>query len=310
MRSRNDAANYGHGRPPVVPGTENLNLGKRKHAELETDNHGNAKLQEYLEVMQPPSKSRIWANEDSKVIKATNRRAPSPPLLVVDEGENDKDYEMVPKKPTKPSILEEVGGEQPLNSKSTRTTDASTNMNSIVDEALQLPVRTPPPPSDGDWLRLRTSRLLDLVKDDDANELARDEEKKAERGVISESSMNKKFKDPSIHAGEVTNIGSSIPVAPLNFSKDTSNASGRLFVRNLPYTATEEDLKRHFESNGPASIIEVSLTEISSLVLSRDEYPDRDNLCTAYDVTRKSVLVDASLSDIEIFAAHLDLVPL
>lgn len=212
----------------------------------------------------------------------------------MDEGENDKDYEMVPKKPTKPSILEEVGGEQPLNSESTRTTDASTSMNSIGDEALQLPVRPHPPLSDEDWLRLRTSRLLDLVKDDDANELARDEEKKAERAVISESSMNKKVKDPSIHAGEVIKNGSSTSVTPLNPRTDASDASGRLFVRNLPYTATEEDLKRHFESNGPTSIIEVSLTEISSLVLSRDEYPDRDNLCTAYDVTRKSVLVDAS----------------
>ena len=213
--------------------------------------------------MQPPSKSRIWANEDSIVTKTPTSHAPSSLLQVINEGKNDKDYENVPRKSTKPRMTEEISGNLPRNSISTSTADVSSNMISIVDEVLKPPVRAPPPPSDEDWLRSRTSRLLDLVEDDDTLvskiELARDEEKEAERVVTSESSVSKKVKDQGGQEDEEPKGGSSTPMNPRS---DTSNTSGRLFVRNLPYTATEEDLKRHFESDGHTSITEVSLAEI------------------------------------------------
>lgn len=211
--------------------------------------------------MQPPSKSRIWANEYSTVTKAPDGHALSLPLQVVVEGKNNNDYENVAKKPTKPRMTEEVGGRLPLNSTSTSFVEVSTSMNPIVDEVLQLPFCAPSP-SDEDWLRSHTSRLLDLAKDDDALvsriELGQDAEKAAERADISESSVNTKFKDPSVQADEEFESGASTSVKLLDPRNDTSNTSGRLFVRNLSYTATEEDLKRHLESNGPTSIIEVS----------------------------------------------------
>lgn len=210
--------------------------------------------------MQPPSKSRIWANQDSVVTKSPDGRALSPPLQVMVEGKNNNDYENVPKKLTKARMTEEVGGRLPLISKSTSSAEVSTSMNPIVDEVLQLPVCAPPP-SDEDWLRSHTSRLLDIIKYDDAlvstTELGQDEEKGAERADISESLMNN-VKDPSVQADEERKSGCSTSVKPWDPRNDTSNTSGRLFVRNLSYIATEEDLKRHLESNGPTSIIEVS----------------------------------------------------
>lgn len=267
MRSRNDAADLGRGRPPIVPdrASEKPNFGKRKRADLEADNLGNAKLQEYLEVMQPPSRSMIWANEYSTDTRATNTCAPSLPLQVVDEGKNDKDYDNMSKKPTKSRMVEEPGGNLPLYSKSTSTADVFTDIEPIADESKQLPVRVHPPSSDEDWLRSRTSRLLDLVEDESAPvsrvELALAEEKEAERTFISKTSMNKTIKDPSVQADEETNSGSFLSVTPLNPRNESSHTSGRLFVRNLPYTATEEDLRRYFESDGNNSIIEVSLAE-------------------------------------------------
>lgn len=266
MRSQNRSANPGRGRLSNVSdrGSENPNLGKRKRADLEVDNHKNTKLQEYLEVMQLPSKSRIWSNEDSIVTKAPSGRARSPPRPVIDECKNDKDYENAPKKPTKRCMTEEVGGDLLLNSKSSSSADVSINMNPIVIE--ELPVCAPPPPTDEDWLRSRTTRLLDLVDGDEALastvERARDDENEAEGAVISGSSMNKEVKDPSVQTDEEIKSSFSTCDTPLNPINDINNASGRLFVRNLSYTATEDDLKKHFESNGHSSIIEVSLAEI------------------------------------------------
>lgn len=267
LRSRNDAVNLGSGLPSVVPdrGSEIAYLGKRKRADLEAYDDGNSKLQEFLEVMQPPSKSRIWANEDAIATKTLISHAPSSGLQVINEGKNDKDYENVPRQPTKPRMREEISGNSPRNSISSSTAEVSTNMIPILDEILKPPVRAPPPPSDEDWLRSRTSRLLDLVEDDETLvskiELARDEEKEAERAVTSESSTSKKIKDQGVQEDEETTGGSSKPMNPWSDADDTSDTSGRLFVRNLPYTATEEDLKRHFESNGHTFITEVSLAE-------------------------------------------------
>ena len=262
MRTRTNAAIFGR-RPSVIadPGSEHSNLGKRKRANLEADGHGNAKLQEYLEVMQLPSKCRIWANEDSAAVKAPNGRGARPTLQVIDESKNDKDYENPPKKLTKPRT-EEAGGNLLQKIRPTSTADVSRNMNPIFGEGVLLPSLAPPPPSDEDWLRSRSSRLLDLVEDDDTSvskiEPAQDDGEEAERTVISESSMTEKVKDPTGQADEEITNDSSTFGTPLD-----PNASGRLFVRNLPYTATDEEIKSHFESIRHNSIIEVSLTETS-----------------------------------------------
>lgn len=267
LRSQNHSTNPGRGRTSIVSdhGSENRNLGKRKRADLEADNHKNTKLQEYLEVMQLPSKSRIWSNEDSIVTNAPSGRARSPPLPVIDKCKDDNDYKNAPKKPTKHCMTEEVGGDLLLNSKSSSTADVTINMNPIVIE--ELPVRAPPPPTDEDWLRSRTTRLLDLVDGDEALastvERARDDENEAERAVISGSLMNKEVKDPSVQTDEEIKSGSSTCDTPLNPINDINNTSGRLFVRNLSYTATEDDLKKHLESNGHSSIIEVHVSKDS-----------------------------------------------
>ncbi len=74
----------------------------------------------------------------------------------------------------------------------------------------------------------------------------------------------------------------------------TTTAAGRLFIRNLPYTATDYDIRRHFEQLGCGQLEEVittvSLSIIQAIVLHMvyDEHPDRDNLCIhACDVTQE-----------------------
>lgn len=257
MKQRVDAANKGSGIPSGIDehDKQNANPGKRKRADLVHDDDGDARLQEYLEVMQPPSKSKIWANEDSLKTKIGTGQVSTSSTQLLGVSQQAKEYEHVPKKIKSFPIVQEVDESLHPNSASTTTTNDFTNPSPLVKET-HLPQSTAPPPSDEDWQRSRTSRLLGLIEAEDAPDvvapLKRNEEKlAAERPSIPQKLLEENV---SLQNQEVEGRTS---VDPMN---DTRPASGRLFVRNLSYTATEEEIKMHFESNARVSIVEVRLS--------------------------------------------------
>lgn len=137
--------------------------------------------------------------------------------------------------------------------------------------------------TDDQWLRSRTNGLLDIVDPDEVNKsVATGNTSSAECRVAAtglEPVEEMEFKegpgsaDPNINAIQGT---------------------GRLFVRNLPYSATEDDLRKFFEPFG--IIEEVRIFQLGSKWLY-DDYPDRDNLCLqASDASWTSILVDTSCS--------------
>ena len=92
--------------------------------------------------------------------------------------------------------------------------------------------------TDSDWLRARTSRVLDLV---DVDEIRT---KKSEPAVSED--------------GDSSSISSSHNVGPLMPASDSvvkhdleeSFANGRLFIRNLPYSADGADIRKLFSKYG------------------------------------------------------------
>ena len=280
--------NGGSEAPSVVAdhGLEKSSLGKRKRVDLKGEN---AKLQEYLEVMQPPSKSRIWANEDLARSKTKNDHPLSPAPQRVEEIQKDEEYEFVPKKPQKSRMFKEDSEPFEEVEISPQTLDISASITPSPAEKIETPEVAGPRSSDEDWLRSRTNRLLGLVEDKDilvsANELTRDKVEISEGSINATRLLNGRLLDPSSQTDERTEVTrESIPNTPLDISNELSAASRRLFVRNLSYTTTEEDLRRHFEGAEPNSIVEVSrmnfppeMLQVYDLV--NDEYPDRDSLC-------------------------------
>jgi multiple RNA-binding domain-containing protein 1 len=188
------------------------------------------KLKEFLEVMQPASKSKNWASQ------AVEDHTSEPPRKIqameVSGAESDEEYETVPKKhrqksPPKhdvPSMAAPVGPSEPP----------------IHDEEVVVP-SIAPDATDDDWLRGRTNRLLDLIDpadiptattraDNAVVEVAAEEPEVEEVPVVEENEDEEEEKpDPIVEAIQ---------------------SNGRLFVRNLPYTATEDDLRQHFEPFG------------------------------------------------------------
>lgn len=118
-----------------------------------------------------------------------------------------------------------------------------------------------PAASDEDWIRFKTSRTLDLVDHDDAVLVA-----EAADAGSTES-------DPKVATSQHPNtskvlVSSTEPDNTQPHNVETENASssqereslhtGRLFIRNLAYKTTEEELRRLFESRNFGSIAEVS----------------------------------------------------
>jgi multiple RNA-binding domain-containing protein 1 len=211
-----------------------LNSGtKRKRSDVDD---ADPKLKEFLEVMQSASKPKTWAiqgEDDSALEPPTKMQA-----IEVPEAESDGEYEAVPKKswktsPPKATIQTELVA---VSSIMERPTEG--------DEAVVAPAA--PDATDDDWLRNRTNRLLDLV---DPEELVHSRvEANANESTVAETTTDEPVtnEEPSIEEEEFEGFEDEKPDPVIEAIK----SNGRLFVRNLPYIASEEDLREHFETFG------------------------------------------------------------
>lgn len=218
------------------------------------------KLQEFLDVMQPPSKSKTWENQDRHAVH------PLPPDLANEgqasvENDSEADYEHVPKKrktPKTPTIQEtnEVITQIAHSERAEHARRGEPDSAKVLEqESLTISAG-----SDADWLRSRTSRLLGLADDVESRgspapamdvEMETNARLSQSKGLQSSSASEMTEKEFDQHESAVAGqIREEVAVH--------TTGNGRLFIRNLTYTVTEEDLRRHFESSNCGTIEEVS----------------------------------------------------
>lgn len=114
--------------------------------------------------------------------------------------------------------------------------------------------------SDSDWLRSRTSRLLGLL-DEDEEETHRsrgpkgeeDQEKGARKAppvedVLSEN-LPRDSSPPAVDNDEEAPAKGDVS-KPMDADESAIRESSRLFLRNLPFNATEDDLRAHLAAYG------------------------------------------------------------
>jgi multiple RNA-binding domain-containing protein 1 len=197
----------------------------------------NKKLQEFLEVMRPGAKSNTWSNEDHTEVAAPVQVPVA--METIEPDDRDDGFSDLPL--SKMALLSQTS----LVSNS-HTADASGTTGEVDVEM------TPPgdeamcPVSDADWLRSKTSRVLDLT--DDVDSLL------ATPTVISgQDVMPACAKEKETSPFSDTNMVPQHSLEQDEHTKalETISQSGRLFVRNLPYSATEQDLQEHFSICGP-----------------------------------------------------------
>ena len=244
--------------PEPGPTNTNGDVKNKRKREVLAEDGSKPRLQEFLEVMQPPSKSKIWENQDTPISLVSAQPIPKADNTVTPEAQSDDIYEHVPKKRKKERKIE--GGNMvpadppaPVNGAGVDVKTVPSDHDLFQETTLE-PLKKSSAASDADWLRSRTSRLLGLVDDDDVQPTALPEDAATEKTGLSEVPelvTEGSLSDASLQTDEEIEVEGAI------FENEAAG-NGRLFVRNLTYTTTEEDLRRHFEDGGHGTIEEVS----------------------------------------------------
>ncbi|KAL6876618.1 RNA-binding domain-containing protein [Trichoderma novae-zelandiae] len=228
---------------------------KRKREDLD---ESDPKLREFLRVMKTGKKG-VLADETNPDADMAGLATGGDALV---EGESDDEYEQIPKSKEKLRKTESseasrslVTGQRPPRETSDQTTLPPAKEVVAGDVKPQETEKLPQHDAgatDDDWLRSRTNRLLDLVDPDD---LPRPAESAVEAETVVQDDGDNGDTPPSPRdAVEEETPAEADDRGAEGVGADDAIATimrtSRLFVRNLPYTTTEEDLHREFGKFG------------------------------------------------------------
>lgn len=248
----------------VKPATESTSALKRKRGSPEPVTQ-DPKLQEFLQAMQAPSKLRGHAGADPEVMKAAGQMEDMNVKVPVPEAESDSEYENVPKK------ARSAKTEKPSQEKSQSEAmdvdqlvaagaqQAETVGEDKAEDDAAADGQTPAALTDDDWLRSRTSRLLGLAEDDDEDALSAPPPTTSATQHLPQKASDEDFEgfedDDATNAKEVVQPEQAEEdpaenAAPVDEVEAKIRESRRLYLRNLSYNVTEEDLRGAFDSFG------------------------------------------------------------
>lgn len=228
------------------------------------DGKEGTKFEEYLNVMQPPKKAARFTEEElvgghhddnpdeHNAARVSDRSQVDTGPLLIHQNQNIKPISEPPKT-TVARLNQSIGTSQEPDPADDLLEKAQ------KEEDSGAPAR--PAASDKDWIRCRTSRTLDLIDHDDAVLLAG-----AADSGLTESDPNFAT-SPHRHVSQVLVSSTEIDNTPPHNVETEDSASsqdreslhaGRLFIRNLAYSTTEDEVRRFFESRDFGLIEEVS----------------------------------------------------
>ncbi|KAI0473966.1 RNA-binding domain-containing protein [Xylariaceae sp. FL0804] len=299
----------------------NDNARKRKR---NTPDENDPKLREYLSVMHS---SKHAAGESHGIEGETAMEPPKKLAAVAAEEGSDDEYEAIPARnrrvplqeareapgppvqttdPSKADIPEAVEANGEDEKGATRHLDTAANH--TVD-------------TDDDWLRQRTNRLLDLVDDDEITpEIKKPVEPPSEPPQVSDQMQPNDDVETGSPRNEDAGVdhGSQAPETQPQDMISKIRKTSRVFVRNLPYTATENDLRSYFEKCGKIEEVHVpSDVSKNNRGMGYILFTNPDDAVKAFQLDRSSfqgrilhVLPAASKRDHDLDEAALSKLPL
>jgi len=251
-RKRND--NLSHSIQPSSHNEQHTNAAsetsRKRKRNSATQQDADPKLKEYLNVMQAPAKSKSWRDTAVEDHETTSPSISRPSKTDEDiEDDSDEDYQAI----IKPTKRQKEDYSEPVEdgTKHTRDVDVIEASEHHLERNTDDVVRRDESQlaqSDADWLRSRTNRLLGLLDEDEEEQyMSKQNDENASKSPI------QKTKDD---ASEVVFNEAPSPGkqqkdnSPVNADEQAIRKSKRLFLRNLPYSVTEDDLREQFEPFG------------------------------------------------------------
>jgi multiple RNA-binding domain-containing protein 1 len=204
--------------------------------------------------MQAPTKSKSWrdtAVEDHETKSPSISRPSKTDQDIGDDSEEDYQAIIKPAKRQKEDCSKSVED----GTKHTRDVDvfeaSEQHLERNADDVARRD-EAQPAQSDTDWLRSRTSRLLGLLDEDEEEQyMSKQNDENTSKSPIQQT-MNS---EPQ-QASEIASDEAPSPEkqqeddTPVNADEQAIRKSKRLFLRNLPYSVTEDDLREQFEPFG------------------------------------------------------------
>ncbi|GAB0135878.1 hypothetical protein EsDP_00004200 [Epichloe bromicola] len=262
--SHSSAASCGQSASEMRSEKEDTNPKKRKREE---PNASDLKLREFLQVMRS-GREGVIADETNPTVGADQVSRPG--QLTVPEDESDEEYEQIPLRNEKSRKIdthqhkpEAAAAKPPM--KGERNQDDDTPVNTTKGKAEQVgsDITDDGPPAtratDDDWLRSRTNRLLDLVEPSDlvsgaVHSLVED---KSEQDIIIDGQTSH---STDVVTPDMTEQAETSKELAEEDAVETISRTSRLFVRNLPYSATEDDLREAFDKFGALEEVHLPVT--------------------------------------------------
>ncbi|KAJ2730579.1 Multiple RNA-binding domain-containing protein 1 [Coemansia sp. BCRC 34962] len=198
------------------------------YEELLADNQDDPRFKEFLQVMAPRANNKTWTNDDYSEWHTTEQAAVNSAVAARREQ------------------LESKAASKSAKSTSSRGATSATDNESAEDQDCGSSL------SDMEWLRKHMSTKADLDANDDADMNDEEGEEQTPTGAATGGDVQ----DGSEAAGAKTDLAVAV-ASIVSQIQDT----GRLFIRNLPYLATEEDLRAAFEKFGPLSEVHMPISK-------------------------------------------------
>lgn len=197
--------------------------------------------------MQPPSKLKSWANEDSLLASEVVPLEDPVGTITGPDGDSDGEYQVITKKSkpsqdTKTSSTEQPAVPTPV-IKAGKSADEVLDMEDVAHELPQVVTGDSGPVSDADWLRSRTNRVLDLVEDAEGPTRTVTQPPAVQEETMESPDIEVEPAEPS--QPENNEVEEAIPS-----EEDKIRQTGRLYLRNLHFEITEDDIRNHFSKQG------------------------------------------------------------
>ncbi|OJJ86562.1 RNA-binding ribosome biosynthesis protein MRD1 [Aspergillus glaucus CBS 516.65] len=257
--------------------TDGTNL-KRKREEDQAKH--DSRLQEYLSVMQHPSKTKTWANDD--IPRPAEEHVPAPEQPEMEPSQDVAASQRKKAKVDGPAQVSHAPKEQEKAQPEPMVIDQSGNEENAENEQ-DASEKQAEPVSDSDWLRSKTSRLLGLLDEDEQAEF----DTKPEEPAASPVKARVEQKPAPVEESEPEDTEmaeTEEQVEEHDPNVEHVRNSARLFVRNLPYDTTETDLEPTFSPFGKVDEIHVAFDtrHSTSKGFAYIQYFDPDAAVEAY----------------------------
>lgn len=251
---------------------------KKQHFTKLYEDMENPKLKEYLGVMASRTKGRTWANDDMDADKEDTlpngkpkkKAAPKVATVAVANRKTGGVGQVL----TKTHVTFDDSDDELYDS---MPTDDAKEEEEKEDEIKDEDKAAISGMSDLDYLRskmtLKDAEDEDIeAEDEDIEKMETDEKENGsdnEGGdYIDDDSDKEDMKTDNVEPASEDAPSAApspapveLPIQPESSPTELISDTGRLFVRNLPYTCTEEDLKRAFAKFGPLSEVHMPITK-------------------------------------------------